>query len=157
MSAPNTIFFHSLTLAGYIYIYMDLEAKRDLTKLKFFGKLCREEPTSLLRRVFEVRMRKVSGPNIAGTESWCSLVLQLGAKYLLSDTMRDPVRVGMLSKQQWEELVKGKVDERVRAVWNHGLAVKTKLRLYRELVPQWEEKYVSVVPESGTSWGTANI
>ena len=122
--------------------WWSLQGRRDLCRLRFFGKLARLGADKLLKRVFLVC--KPITENMPTT--WCGRTRQLLFDLLLGHIWSSE-SVG--SSKDWEKVIYSCIQARELQAWKDGLQNKPKLRLYRLLKSQLRrEEYLTLPLET---------
>jgi hypothetical protein len=116
-----------------------LRGRRDLCRLRFFGKLARLKSDKLLKRVFLI-CKPITG-GMATT--WCG-----GTRKLLFDLGLGHVwrseNVG--TSKDWEKVIYSSIKARELQTWKQAMQKKEKLRLYRTIKPSLERESYLVLP-----------
>jgi hypothetical protein len=116
-----------------------LQGRRDLCRLRFFGKIARLGSERLLKRVF-LTCKAITG-NMPTT--WCGktrqLLFELGLGHIWSSG-----EVG--SAKDWEKVAFHCIEARERREWKRGVEKKDKLRLYRVLKTELRREAYLTLP-----------
>ena len=119
-----------------------MRGRRDLCRLRFFGKIARLSPEKLLKQVFNL-CKPITG-NMPTT--WCGstrkLLFDLCLGHVWSSESVGPTK-------DWEKVISASLRAREVHEWKEGLQRKSKLRLYRTLKNDLRrESYLALPLES---------
>ena len=120
-----------------------LKARRDMLRLRYWGRLIKMKQGKLPRKVYEWELRRQKGKR-----SWTMytkrLLLDLGMEeYWKEQRVKE-------TRGEWGELVSKKIHEREQREWRLALYKSPKLRTYRLVKKNLEhESYLDIEDEAG--------
>jgi hypothetical protein len=113
-----------------------LEARRDLARLRFWGKMVMMSEDRLVKKIY--RIRRAAEEQVQDEKNWChrtkALLEQLGL-----GNMWQSEQIGV-SQGGWMSQVKAVIKDREQRLWRLEIEHKPKLRLYRTLKTELEHE-----------------
>lgn len=103
-----------------------MEGRREVLKLRFFGRLVRMERCRVVRQVFVMR----KGSWQEGEWGWFEEVHGLLRKYGLEEWWEEEKWRKFPKKKEWEKLVEEAVEKEEEEKWKEGMAAKATLENY---------------------------
>ena len=123
-----------------------MEARRDLARLRFWGKLVRMEESRLVKRVYRERRRRFDQGKSVDTKNWCYRTREILVGLGLEEVWEGE-RVG--PAEEWGPIIKSAIAAREEREWAREMSEKPKLRTYRKLKSKLSfEPYLNC----GDSW-----
>jgi hypothetical protein len=109
-----------------------MEARRDMLKLRFFGRLVRMDKDRVVRKVFLQR----KGGWQEGDEGWMGHVKKVMGKYELGEWWNEGKWKKFPKKKEWERMVDERVGKEEARRWRQEMEGKVTLENYRRVQNQ---------------------
>ena len=111
--------------------WSSMEARRDMLKLRYYGRLVRMQPTRLVRRIFVARYYAYAAG--VSAHGWSDTISGLLGKYDLEQYIDTTSWPNFLRREAWEVIVDNAVAKHELLLWQTGMADKTTLERYRRI------------------------
>lgn len=129
-----------------------MRARRDLLRLKYWARILQMGEERLVRQVYEQGRRAVQ-QGTAKANTWCVYTRELLGELGLEEHWETNETPGL---EEWDLVLREKIEEREQRAWREGVERKPKLELYGRIKTELKmERYLEIEDVRGRSWMTA--